>query len=84
MPLRLQISSNHEMIGLRSSSKEVRLSTIGFLSNLRGEYVKPEPPAETSQGVNYDGGKDQNETGSVNNNSRSRATSRTSSLFTPP
>eukprot|EP00943_MAST-04B_sp_MAST-4B-sp1_P004981 g4981.t1 len=87
MRLLLKFIRYHEMIGLRSSNKEVRLSTIGFLSNLRGEYVKPEPPADTNQttvGVNNDGGKDQNGMDSANNNSRRRATSRTSSLFTPP
>ena len=41
MRLLLKFIRYHEMIGLRSSSKEFRLGSSGFLSNLRGEYVKP-------------------------------------------
>ena len=88
MRLLLKFIRYHEMIGLRSSSKEFRLGSSGFLSNLRGEYVKPmvDPIDTTPEG----------ETGSLNGKadgislthtsgaSQNSPTPRLSSLFTPP
>eukprot|EP00944_MAST-04C_sp_MAST-4C-sp1_P012442 g12442.t1 len=76
------------MIGLRSSSKEFRLGSSGFLSNLRGEYVKPmvdaidtTPEGETG---NLNGKADSISLTHTSGTSQSSPTPRLSSLFTPP
>ena len=86
MRLLLKFIRYHEMIGLRSSSKEVRLSTSGFLSNLRGEYVKPNPEdaKKEDNGNDVDGATNNINNDGNQNINKKKTTSRPSSLFTPP